>query len=170
MKEGVSLRKVRVCYTLLMKLLLVGLLGIVIILSSFIFLSSLPKKEKITPTPKPVEVFQETKEIQATFTIITNGTQRIFTDPKYHTLSPDVYLQADSPNTVHVKKIGVTWNDFFKTLPMKLTHTCLTTGTGQVFCTNTANRLVFYVNGKVEQYALDKSIKDGDELLVTYGE
>ena len=117
-----------------------------------------------------MEHSQETKEIQATFTIFTNGTQRIFTDPKYHLLSPDVYLQADSPNTVHVKKRGVTWNDFFKTLPMKLSHDCLTTGTGQVFCTNASQRLVFSINGVVEQYVLDKSIKDGDELLVTYGE
>jgi hypothetical protein len=36
--------------------------------------------------------------------------------------------------TVHVRKAGVIWSDFFKTLPMELTKDCLITGTKQTFC------------------------------------
>lgn len=67
------------------------------------------------------------------------------------------------------KKKGVTWDDFFKSLPMKLTKDCLTTGTGQLFCTNDSQVLNFYVNGGSDPNALEKEIMQGDKLLVTYG-
>lgn len=80
-----------------------------------------------------------------------------------------MYIQHDNPNIVHIKKIGTTWSDFFKTLPMKLSYDCLTTGTGQTFCSTNNQQLKFYVNGELKPFALDQSIKDGDRLLVSYG-
>jgi hypothetical protein len=105
----------------------------------------------------------------AGFAIFTNGTYRIFTAAMYHNLSKDVYIQSDNPNIVYVKKKGITWNDFFETLPFKLTKDCLTTGTKQTFCTNINEKLRFYINGKEDLNALDKQIETGDQLLVTYG-
>ena len=54
---------------------------------------------------------------KASFAIFTNGTFRLFTAAMYHNLSEDVFIQADNPNIVHVKKTGITWDVFFKTLP-----------------------------------------------------
>ena len=106
---------------------------------------------------------------QASFAIFTNGTFRVFTASMYHNLSEYVFIQADNPNIVHVKKAGVTWNDFFKTLPFKLTSECLTTGTKETFCTGTNGSLRFYLNGNQKQNVLEEEIKAGDQLVVTFG-
>ena len=122
-----------------------------------------PKSEKI-----PVEI---TKEVnyKANFAIFTNGTLRDFSSSRYHNLSKDVFIQADNPNIVQVKKEGITWDDFFKTLPMKLSKDCLVTGTKQTFCTDDNKTLRFFLNGKEDKNVLDKEIGNGDKFLVTYG-
>jgi len=105
----------------------------------------------------------------AGFAIFTNGTFRIFTAAMYHNLSEDVFIQADNPNIIRVKKANITWDDFFKTLPFKLTKECLTTGTGQLFCSNNNQKLKFYLNGNLDPDALDRVINPRDQLLVSYG-
>ncbi len=106
---------------------------------------------------------------EATFAIYTNGTFRIFTDPRYHNRSEDVFISSGNPSVINVIKKGVTWNDFFKTLPMKLEKTCITTGTGQVFCSNQTHTLKFFINGAKDDKTLDREIKNEDRLLVSYG-
>ena len=114
------------------------------------------------------KTFSKNVDLKATFEINTNGTKRIFTDSKYHNLSPFVFITKDAPNTINVKKDGITWSNFFETLPMKLTSDCLITGTGQVFCSGVEGTLSFYINGIQDPAALTKIIKDGDKLLVEY--
>ena len=87
----------------------------------------------------------------------------------YHNLSDDVYIEAGSPNIIKVKKAGVTWNDFFSTLPFKLTQDCLTTGTKETFCTGSKVSLKFYLNGERKESVLDQEIQSGDKFLVTFG-
>lgn len=122
-------------------------------------------KQNLDITPQSQVV-----EKQASFTIFTNGTFRIFTASMYHNLSEDVYIEASNPNIVKVKKAGITWNNFFSTLPFKLTHDCLTTGTKETFCTGSDGALKFYLNGESSKNALDQEINNGDKLLVTFGE
>lgn len=116
----------------------------------------------LTNTPKNVDY-------TAGFAIFTNGAFRVFTATMYHNLSKDVFIKADNPNKVYVKKEGVTWDGFFKTLPMRLTKDCLTTGTKQAFCTDNNGKLRFYLNGKEDKEALDKAIANGDRLLISFG-
>lgn len=106
---------------------------------------------------------------EAKFAIYTNGTFRIFSDPRYHNQSKDIYINSDKPNYVVVNKVNSTWNDFFNSLPMKLDDSCLTTGTGQIFCTNENYKLQFFINGEAKENALREIILPTDELLVTYG-
>ena len=136
----------------------------------FAFSSSKPKAEPLeSPTPTPQVAEKVEVDTRASFTIFTNGTLRIFTDPRYHDLSSDVYIESPNSNIVNVKKARITWDDFFKTLPMKLTSDCLTTGTGQVFCTNETRTLKFYLNEQLDAAALSRVINPGDKLLVSYG-
>lgn len=142
---------------------------------SIIVFAALSKKSNIKPPTtsqlqnSQATITQESVDYTASFAIFTNGIFRVFTATMYHNLSKDVFIKTDNPNIVHVKKNGVTWDDFFKTLPMKLTKDCLTTGTKQIFCTNNNEKLRFYLNGKEDVNALDKQILNGDRLLVTYG-
>ena len=114
-----------------------------------------------TPTPQPVDY-------TASFEIYTYGTKRIFTAAMYHNLSGDVYIESSDPSIVRVKKAGVTWGDFFASLPMKLTRDFLTTRTGQTFCNSSGGTLGFFINDSPAPDALDQEIKQGDKLLVTY--
>lgn len=125
-------------------------------------------KSEITTTSEVLSPTPQIVDITAGFEIYTLGTKRIFTSSKYHNLSTDVYISASDPSQVHVKKAGITWADFFKTLPMKLTKDCLTTGTGQTFCTNNSQKLKFFINNSEDPGALDKEIKEADKLKVVY--
>ena len=149
-----------------MKLLLILVTVVVLVIVGFFVFSS-PKRESKN-TISPTQTQQET-EIKAAFAIFTNGTFRVFIASMYHNLSDDVFIEASNPNTVRVKKEGVTWDDFFKTLPMKLTRDCLTTGMGQTFCTNLNQTLKFYINGVLDSNALVRTINEGDQLLVSLG-
>lgn len=122
----------------------------------------------ITNPPIPTES-PEQNDFTATFEIYTNGTKRIFTEAKYHNLSPDVYIENSNPSLINVKKAGITWDNFFKTLPMSLTKDCLVTGTKQTFCSTETKKLRFFLNGLESLNTLETPIKPNDELRVTYG-
>lgn len=111
---------------------------------------------------------EEVVYYRATFAIYTNNVFRVFTASMYHNRSADVFIDASDPNIVTIRKKGVTWDDFFKTLPFSLNDECLTTGTKETFCTNANASLDFYLNGVKTPDALDKKIQPEDKLLVTY--
>ena len=116
-----------------------------------------------TLTPAPTD-------FTAVFEIFTNGTKRIFTAAKYHNKSLDVFIQSPDPSIIYVKKEGITWADFFNTLPFSLSKTCLVTGTKQTFCSTNDKKLRFFLNGIEMPDALDLMIKPGDTLRAIYGE
>lgn len=121
-------------------------------------------KENVSTAPPPIS---EEVDIRAKFTITTDKIIRNFSNPKYHNQSTDVFIQVDNPTVVYVKKSGITWSDFFKTLPMSLTKDCLTTGDGEKLC-NDKGVLKFYLNDLEDPDVLDKDIKHEDALKVTY--
>lgn len=127
------------------------------------------EKEESPRISNQAEVREESVDLRAGFAIFTRRTFRVFTAPKYHNLSEDVFIRADNPNIVHVKKRGVTWGDFFKTLPMKLTSDCLTTGTGETFCSTLQEKLKFYLNGEMVNDFLLREIKDDERALISFG-
>jgi hypothetical protein len=126
-----------------------------------------PPQAKAPPAPeapRPVEV-------RAGFAIFTQGAARVFSDPKYHNRSGDVYIESDNANIVRVKKENITWQQFFDTLPapMKVQQDCLFTGSGQVFCNNRINILKFYKNGVRVNDLLTSVIQNGDKVLISFG-
>ena len=108
-------------------------------------------------------------DIKASFTIITDKITRSFKAEKYHHQSLEVYIENPDPTIVHVTKKGVTWDDFFKTLPMKLSKDCLVTGDGETLCNSKNGNLKFYLNDVETPDLLDKEIKNGDKILIEFG-
>ncbi|OGK14401.1 hypothetical protein A3A93_00440 [Candidatus Roizmanbacteria bacterium RIFCSPLOWO2_01_FULL_38_12] len=108
-------------------------------------------------------------DFTASFEIFTNGTRRIFTAAMYHNQSSDVFIQNSDPSIIYVKKAGITWADFFDTLPFSINKTCLVTGTKETYCSNGNKKLRFIINGLEMPNALDLKIQQGDVLRVTYG-
>ena len=147
-------------------------LKLVLIISSIVLLSgcSSAKKDSLEPTPttNPQVQTEEKADYQASFEIYTDGLKRNFTSPKYHNQSPDVFITSDNPSIVNIKKKGITWDDFFKTLPMKLTKDCLTTGDGEVLCNSQTKTLKFYINDVENPDFLNEKIKSGDKARVSW--
>lgn len=125
-----------------------------------------PQKKLETVLPIPSQT-PENIDYTASFQIFTNGTKRSFTAAMYHNLSDQAYLTSDDPEIVYVKS-KITWQEFFDTLPFKVTPDCLTTGTGQKFCTNSISDLNFYLNGQLEPQTLNQYIQKGDVLIIKY--
>jgi hypothetical protein len=123
---------------------------------------------KISPSPI-LPSSAEPVDFTASFEIYTNGTKRIFTAAMYHNQSEDVFIQNSDPSVIYVKKAGVTWADFFATLPFSLTKECLITGTQQTFCNTDTQKLRFFVNDTEVPDALILEIHPNDILRVTYG-
>lgn len=167
-----------------------GIIGVVVIIlgaiaATFYFINQSPTTPLVSEEQNPSDkkmVIENTETVdsiksigsdstadkQASFAIFTNGTFREFSAPMYHNLSDDAFIENKNPNIIQVKK-EVTWDAFFKTLPFKLTKDCLTTGTGQTFCTGKDGSLKFYLNGQLDNEALSKTINQGDKLLVSFG-
>ena len=148
--------------------IIITILISVVIFSFLKFNPNITNQNQLFPLSTPLISSDDEVHVHAEFEIVTNGTTRIFTDKKYHELSEDVRIEASDSNTVHVHKKGITWNDFFKTLPMSLDKKCLVTGTKQTFCTGNGKVLRFYINTIESPDILDLEIKNGDKLLVTF--
>ena len=106
--------------------------------------------------------------VTAEFEIFTNGVKRDFTASMYHNLSPVAYIDKSNPNEVIVEGDGVTWQEFFDTLPFNINKTCLTTGTGEKFCSGDKGVLEFFLNGENSPDALNKIISQEDVLEVRF--
>ena len=139
-------------------------IAIVILVAGFILFNNKSQTSK-NLIPSPISQSQKT-DIKASFSIVTGNITRSFSAEKYHNQSSDVYIENLDPTIVYVKKIGITWDDFFKTLPMKLTKDCLTTGDGETFCNGKNATLKFYLNDVETPDLLDQEIKDGDKALI----
>lgn len=140
---------------------------IILAISAFTILNKPQSPQTVETTPTPI-MQDEKVDIKASFTIITDNITRSFKSEKYHNLSPDAYIEAPDPTIVHVKKSGITWDDFFKTLPMKVTRECLTTGDGETFCDGKDGSLKFYLNDIEDEDLLNKEIKEGDKALIKF--
>lgn len=171
----VILSLVRTVFSLILLLFLSVLLGGCVPTSTLDEPASLPVTESGGTPPSNQSgagtEFTDTAftPFTAHFEIVTNGTKRIFTQAMYHNQSSNVYIENPDPSTVRVQASGITWDDFFKTLPFSLTADCLITGTKQTFCSNDTHKLRFLINGTETPDALGQEIKSNDFLKVEYG-
>lgn len=85
-------------------------------------------------------------------------------------LSPDVHLHDGNGEMIHLHWSGQTVASFFESISMTVTGDCLTTDSGQQYCTGEQGTLSLYADGvKVDtigQYLLE----DLDRILVSYGD
>ena len=146
------------------------IVGAVLILGLRNSIYKSPSIENSTVNLPEVSKSTNTEEFTASFEIYTNGTKRIFTQTMYHNQSNEVYIENPDPSVIYVKKPGITWDNFFKTLPFSLTKERLITGTKQEFCNTESKKLNFILNDQNSPNALDLEIKKDDKLTVTYGE
>ena len=132
------------------------------------FISTSKPSSNMPPTQTPTPTETTNVDIKASFTIITGNITRNFSAEKYHNQSTDVYIENPDPSVIYVTKTGITWDDFFKKLPMKLTKDCLITGDGETLCAGNGKTLKFFLNDIETPNLLDKEIMDGDKTLIIF--
>lgn len=115
-----------------------------------------------SPTPQPFIPFT------ARFEIVTNGVIRQFSGPMYLGRSPDAYLLAEAPSVIQVTRDGVTWGEFFDSLPFSLSETCLITRDGDQLCKDATHDLRFYLNGNLKDNLLNLPIMASDSARVVF--
>src|SRR3990167_5769261 len=133
---------------------------------AFISTNKPPSDMLTTQTPTPTGTTNV--DIKASFTIITGSITRNFSAEKYHNKSQDVYIENPDPSVIYVTKTGITWDDFFKTLPMKLTKDCLITGDSETLCERDEKTLKFFLNDAETPNLLGTEIKNGDRALIIF--
>ena len=148
-----------------MKNLVRTIVAVIVIISGIFFFARSYSAQSLTTTPSPTNT---DINITASFAIITDKITRSFRAEKYHNQSPDVFITNADPTIVMVKKAGITWTNFFETLPMELTKECLITGDGEKLCDPENGSLKFYLNDKEDSDALNQEVKQGDSLLVKF--
>ncbi|RJR15066.1 hypothetical protein C4579_03295 [Candidatus Microgenomates bacterium] len=153
-------------------LLLLGLI-VLVFLAVFVILPRMSKpmleelySRRARPSPTATTNFVP---FTAQFLIFTNGQLRDFSASMYLNQSSAVYLEGDNATMINVNQSGITWDDFFKTLPFLVSADCLVTGTGQQFCSNQQSSLKFYLNGQPVSDLLTREMQPNDELLISYG-
>lgn len=148
-------------------------LAVIILAISITLIACKPKSQlsqQTQPTQNQQSATKQDADFQASFAVFTDNVFRVFTASMYHNRLEDVFITAENPNVVNVKKSSITWGDFFNSLPMQLISDCLTTGTGEKFCNTTTKTLKFYVNGQKVNDFLDREIKPNDRALISFGE
>lgn len=139
-----------------------------VLIGGFLLFNQTPNSSPEAPSSSITPSVQTKTDIKASFTIMTNAITRNFTNPKYHNQSEDVFITRDNPSVIFVKKSGITYADFFATLPMKLNKECLITGDGERLCDKDNGTLRFFLNEKEDKDLLDREIEEGDSALVNF--
>ena len=110
--------------------------------------------------------------IRADFMVYVEGKEVVFTDDSLMDRSPLVSLQKgdENVNVINVLADGITIREFFRTISIDTTHSCITIFDQQYCSDPTKGKTVkYYVNGQPNTDAPDYVIQDGDRILVSYG-
>ncbi len=126
------------------------------------------------PTPAPSPTLEPAYHIHANLKVVLDGKPLDLTQDKYqssagHELDPYVHLHDGNGDVVHVHRKGETLGDFFKSVGMSLTSTCLTNDTGQKSCNTGSATLKLFVNGRPNTQFEAYVPQDLDRILLSFG-
>lgn len=109
--------------------------------------------------------------IHAKFKIYIQNKSIDFSVSKYQLplINPHVHLENGDGETIHVHATGVTMGVFLDSLGIKFDKNCLIMDTGEKYCNQNDKTLKFYVNGEPNQKWENYIIREGDKILISYG-
>ncbi len=105
----------------------------------------------------------------AALMIFVNGKVLNFSNPQYQ--KQDLLMDFENGDgfTLH-KHARFAWlGSFFESLKMSFAQNCLTLNNGSSYCSNFNNQVDFLVNGKANDQFEHYVPKDGDRILISYG-
>lgn len=112
--------------------------------------------------------------MHADFALQVRGETYDFSQPQFLSteegeLSPAVHIHNPRHSVVHVHLSSSTWGEFFQSLGVSLTDSCVTLPDGEQLCNTDDERWTFLVNGVPIDSLRFQYIGDLDRVLLSYG-
>jgi len=92
-----------------------------------------------------------------------------FSLPAYQIKNSWTHFEAQDGTTIHRHSTAVTLGHLFETIGIGLTEDCYNFPDGRTFCTNDDYSLKYYINHEQVSVINDYVIKEGDRILISYG-
>ncbi len=92
-----------------------------------------------------------------------------FSSPAFQVKNRYIHFENSNGDTIHRHASGVPLGFLFNTLNIGLTDECYIFPDKREFCNNDDYSLKFYVNHQKVPSILDFVLKDGDRILISYG-
>lgn len=113
--------------------------------------------------------------VHSDFILYLNGTEYDLTDEKYMSSAEainheHIHLHDGKDEVIHRHAHDITLADFFDSLGFTLTDTCITTDTGEEFCSNTEQQLLLFINSTPTTTIGSYVNQEADQLLIYYGD
>lgn len=154
------------------KLIAVGIIAgvaIILVYTAIIFYqNTFEGRQNIPGAPPGAGILGDEHE-HAAINVRIFGDQFDFSSPAYQVKSPYIHFESQNGETVHRHASNVTMGYLFDTLKIKLTDECYVFPDNREFCTNSDYSLKFFVNHEPKPSILDYVLKQGDRILVSYG-
>ena len=152
---------------------LVGVLGL--LLGYFVGQqTSASDTPSMRTTPQLVDGLRQGVHEHQDFAVHVKGSRISFNDDRFLSTegtdkSPNVHLHAPRTDVAHLHREQTTYDEFFLSLGMELTDSCLKLVTGERLCNDTTNSLKFVVNGvRVDKLQFER-MTDLGRVLISYG-
>ncbi len=125
--------------------------------------------------PNHTATFNGPVHVHADFRLYIDDERIRFTDKKYqsdekHILDAAQHFHDGNDEVVHRHANNATLADFFHSIGVTLTDTCLTLDTGTAHCTNATNQLLLFVNGTPVPDIISYQTAEKDRILLYYGD
>lgn len=93
-----------------------------------------------------------------------------FSEPRYQVQSRFIHFEDRNGVVVHRHATNVDLGFFFQSLDMEFNDQCIKLVDGTSYCNDGENTLKMYVNGARNNMYDEYVLKDGDRILITYGD
>lgn len=106
----------------------------------------------------------------ASFKLFINGEEPVdFSLPPYQVKSRLIHFEDDDGDIIHLHATRVDLGFLFESFNMKFDSECITLANGTSYCNDGDKTVKFYVNG-IRNAMYDRYVlRDGDRMLLTYG-
>jgi hypothetical protein len=124
--------------------------------------------------PNHTSTYTGEVHVHADFRMVIENEYIRFTDAKYqsevgHTLDASQHFHDGSDDVIHRHANNVTIADFFHSLGITLTDTCITLDTKQTYCSDATNTLMLFINGTPTTSIATYTTIEKDRILLYYG-
>lgn len=118
---------------------------------------------------------QEAVHVHADFSFYILDERVNLTDPQFQSTAenakhPRIHFHDGVDTMIHRHAEGITLGEFFDSLGMTLSDSCVTLADDRMYCSDNSNQLTLFVNGEAVTEPAQYIVQEEDRLLLYYGD